>query len=219
MKLVFLDTETTGLPEDFAAGELGPEITEYAIADWEDGVTSNVVHKYVYPGNPREVTPGGFKLSFEPGLWDSRRAIRWNASDCRMMQERLGNGALLAGSNPAFDMARIAEECQRSSRPVPDWSHRKLDLNSLGYPLWAEGKIEKTSLVVLASYFGIEHDAHTSLGDMLASIKVWEALYDLYCFRPRVMREALVEIADQAATDADTQLEEYARNASEGIEA
>lgn len=218
MKLVFLDTETTGLPEDFATDEIGPEITEYAIADWEDGVTSNVVHKYVYPGNPREVTPGGFKLSFEPALWRERRAIRWNASDDRCMHERLGNGMLLAGSNPAFDMARIADECLRNGATVPGWSHRKLDLNSLGYPLWAEGKIAKTSLVALAEFFGITHEAHTSLGDMLASIKVWEALYDLYCFRPRVMREALIEIADQAEKDGDGQLHEYASNASEGIE-
>ena len=222
MKLVFLDTETTGLPEAepfLSSPELGPEITEYAIADWEDGDVTNLEHKLVYPRNAPEPdaegicrTLDGFPLSFRPDHWKNEKAVNWNASDDRTMFARL-DGQLLAGSNPQFDMNLIKWECARNGSRRPTWSHRKLDLNALGYLLWVQGLVKSTSLVNLAIYFKVEHEAHTSKGDVLASIAVWEQLHDLFVYRPALMREALTDVAE-CSPDAD--MAEMAKRALNG---
>ncbi len=220
MKLVFLDTETTGLPESepfLSEPSLGPEITEYAIADWEDGNVTNVEHKLIMPQNPPEPdaegtyrTLDGFPLSFRLDTWKGK-AVHWNLTDVNAMYARL-DGQLLAGSNPQFDMNLIRWECARVGWRRPTWSHRKLDLNGLGYLLWIQGLVKSTSLVNLAIYFGIEHEAHTSKGDVLASITVWEALHDLFVYRPALMREALTDVAECSPDEGMAEMAKRALN-------
>lgn len=202
MILTFLDTETTGLPdkEPFLSDPtLGPEITEYAIADWNDGEVSNVIHELVMPrfapaadaeGIVR--TADGFPMSFRYDTWKGK-AVHWNDVDNARMRARLAQN-FLAGSNPEFDKARIAWEMKRSGAKAPAWSHRVLNTASLGYLLWVQGKVEKTGLAYLAKFFGVEHEAHTSLGDVKAAITVWEHLYEEFIGRPKRWKEALAEI-------------------------
>lgn len=221
MKLTFTDTETTGLPKHFPAGD-GPEITEYCFATWDDGETSDLVHRYVQPQNaPKPDTEGivraegGFILSYRPDVWRSEGARPWSADDNRLVFDRL-HGARVGGSNPRFDLECFRWEVERFSSGGPrfECSHRLMDLNALGYPLWATGAVESTGLVKLAAYFGIEHDAHTSRGDVLASIAVFERLLDEFLFKPKKMRdfcESLVEL--YGVPGEDQSLAEAAREA------
>lgn len=221
--LTFLDTETTGLPDKepfLSSPELGPEVTEYAIATWCDGETTDVEHKLIMPRNYDGYivdlegiarTHDGFPLSFRPDAWKGR-AVHWNLTDCQTMRRRL-DGQILAGSNPAFDMAVIAWEHDRAGVARPQWQHRKVDTNGLGIWLWLTEAIERTSLVCLAQHFEIKHDAHTSRGDCLASIQVFERLFDLAVYQPRLWADALREIVESSP---DVGMAEFAARALAG---
>ncbi len=207
MKLTFCDTETTGLPKHFPAGD-GPEITEYCFATWEDGKTSDVVHVLVQPQNPPPAdkegicrTPDGFPLSYRPDQWKHAKAKPWSAEDNRRVFDRM-HGAHIGGSNPRFDVERFRFEVDRFSKGGPRFEHhhRVMDLNALGYPLWVAGLVESTGLVALAKYFGVEHDAHTSNGDVLASIAVFEHLLDR-SLRHDKMRDFLQEVVEMYSED------------------
>ena len=210
MKITFIDTETTGLPKHFPQWD-GPEITEYCLATWEDGKTSDVVHRLVMPkaaptpdaeGICR--TPDGFILSYRPDVWKQGKAKPWGTEDNKIMFARL-HGAYIGGSNPRFDLTRVRWEVDRFSVGGPRFeeSHRILDLNALGYPLWVAGLVESTGLVALAKHFGIKHDAHTSNGDVLASISVFEHLLDEFLTRPKRMREFLAEVVVLYTVDGE----------------
>ncbi len=221
MKIRFTDTETTGLPKHFPKGD-GPEITEYCFALWEDGETSEIEHAYIMPQNPPPSdpttgtvrTPDGFPLSFRRDVWEQHNAKPWSREDNKLVFDRL-HGAHIGGSNPRFDVDRYRFEVDRFSKGGPRFEHhhRVMDLNALGYPLWVAGHVESTGLVALAKYFEIEHDAHTSRGDVLASIAVFERLLDEFLFKPKRMREFLVEVVelyggggeDQSLADAATE--------------
>lgn len=215
MILTFVDTETTGLPDKepfISSPETGPEITEYAIADWNDGAVTNLVHKLIMPQHAPEGdaegtvrTADGFPMSFRHDTWKGK-AVNWNKTDDQCMRERLTKN-YLAGSNPEFDKARIAWEMARSGAKAPGWSHRILNTASLGYLLWVQGKVERTGLVYLAKFFGIEHEAHTSLGDVRAAILVWEHMYEEFIGRPQRWKEALAEIVKHSP---DASMAEFA---------
>lgn len=207
MRLTFFDTETTGLPDKepfLSEPELGPEITEYAIVDWDDGAQSGEFHKVIWPRNAPEPdaegtvrTADGFPMSFRHDTWKHAGAINWNASDDKIMRERLTPN-YLAGSNPTFDLDRVWWEYRRNNGATakkPGWSHRTINTASLGALLWIQGKVDKTGLVTLAKFFEIEHDAHTSLGDVKAAIGVWERMYEEFIGKPKRWAEALAEIA------------------------
>lgn len=212
MRIVFFDTETTGLLDKNPHAE----IIEYAGATWDNGEVSGEFHKLVWPrhGCPDEAA----KINgFDAARWSAEGAIAFNAGHARELAQRL-DGMMIGGSNPAFDKAMMRAECSRQKLIAPDLSYKHLDLGAFGLLLQLEGEIENARLETLAEYFGIPHEKHTAMGDVRAAIGVWEACHDRFLYRPRIARAGLLEIADQALKDGDTQLEEYARNSAEGIE-
>lgn len=207
MIIHFIDTETTGLDP-----LLGAEIIEIACATWNDGDVSEEWHKLILParGCPEEAA----KINgYSEADWRANGAQPFSIQDAKYLIDRF-EGHYIGGSNPDFDKRMIEASCHRCGQPKPKWSHSSLNTASLAWPLWAEGKVEQTGLVALAAFFGIEHAAHTAMGDVLATIAVWEALFDLYIYKPRVMREALIEIAGDDQTDAA--LRDFALAASKG---
>lgn len=212
MRIVFFDTETTGLIDKNPKAE----IVEYAGATWDDGDVSGEFHRYVIPvfGCPAEAAAIN---GYDEAKWRGAGAETFKVPHATELRQRL-DGMMIGGSNPDFDKKMIRASCERLGQPVPDWSYKHLDLGAYGLLLQLAGEIVNAKLETLAAYFGIPHEAHTAMGDVKASIGVWEAIHDRFLRDPRIMKAALLEIADQAATDEDTDLEEYARNASEGIE-
>lgn len=228
MKLNIFDTETTGVPEGqpfLDDPRLGPEITEYALATWEDGKVTNVEHKLIMPQNWRDTctvdedandgivrTLDGFPLSFREDTWRGK-AVHWNKTDDYLMHRRLPE-AMVCGSNPAFDVARVNWELKRSGHPPLPYI-RRVDTSSLGVYLFFQGLIQGTGLGALTAYFGIEHEAHTAMGDVMATIAVLECFIDLYHYQPRIRAEALEEIAKLSP---DASMADFARRALAGEE-
>jgi DNA polymerase III epsilon subunit-like protein len=224
MRITIIDTETTGLPKHFPDGS-GPEITEYCIADWDsdkpDGErVTNLVHVLVMPQNPPPPdkegihrTPDGFPLSFRADEWKHKKAKPWGQEDNRRIFDRL-HGKYIGGSNPRFDVDRFRWETDRFSKGGPRFEHhhRVMDLNAVGFPLWVTGKTESTGLVSLAKYFEIEHDAHTSDGDVRASIEVFERLLDRDLRHDR-MQAFCRDLVELYGADEDPSLALAAREA------
>jgi DNA polymerase III epsilon subunit-like protein len=189
----FTDTETTGLDPV----EQGAEIVELAVATWDserDGLVTEVYHKGFLA--VRGCPPEAAKINgYNEAEWLAAGAKHFTAADAAELC-KLFEGALIGGSNPDFDKRMIQAECHRAGKLKPRWSHRSLNTASLGFPLWVLGEVESAGLVPLAAYFGIEHDAHTAMGDVRASIAVWEAFIEMYWYRPKRMREALEFMAE-----------------------
>lgn len=212
MRIHFFDTESSGLIDKNPEAE----VIEYAGAIWEDGEVTGRIHAYVVPQLP--VHPKAAEVNgYTEELWRKRGACIWNLNNSRELGAWF-EGAMIGGSNPDFDKKLIVRESKRAGVKVPAWHYKHLDLGSFGLLLQLEGEIENARLETLAAYFGIPHEAHTAMGDVEAAIKVWEACHDHFMFRPRIARQALINIAEQATEDGDTELAEYASNASEGIE-
>lgn len=194
--LLFVDVETTGLIDNYPDAE----ITEIAVVSWCEGDKEVLLHERVRPrkGMPPEAAP--FNKSYDAKLWAS--ADTWDVHASQAISEML-RGHYICGSNPDFDKRMIAAECFRSGQPRPKWHHRGINTSSLGFPLYLLGEVEQTGLEHLAKYFNVPHEAHTALGDCYAAIGVWEAFFDLYLHRPRLMREALEDLEQRTGPKGD----------------
>jgi DNA polymerase-3 subunit epsilon len=206
MLIHFLDTETTGLDPQ------AHELVEIAIATWNDGEVVELLERPYLPRNGCSAEVAALN-GYDEELWRSAGAEHFEIKHAKEIAA-LVEGALLGGSNPDFDKRMIKAACHRTGQPEPKWSHRSLNTCSLAWPLWAMGQVESASLGALTGFFGIEHAAHSAMGDVKAAIKVWEALFDLYIHKPKAMQEALHEIAEQATGDGDQALAVFAGEAA-----
>lgn len=222
-RLVFADVECSGLADSveeiIAADHL--EVIEYAFAIWEDGEVKTKLVRKVYPCHKdalaaaEECAEKGYN-HFDRNNWTNqpvgsgqeyRQADFWCAIDREHVKAFL-QGERLAGSNPAFDLrflkGMFAKHNEMAVFPTLA-DHRMCDLNGLAWPLWALRLVEKTGLEHSAALFGIEHKKHTAMGDVEASIAVWERYCEHYIWRPRDMRElleALPGVLDEAKRPA-----------------
>lgn len=202
MKLVFLDTETTGLLK-----HPGAEVIEYAFAIWEDGkIIQGIDSARCIPKNgcPEEASRVN---GYTREAWEASGAKPFGAEDIDNVCSYLTDGCLIAGSNPDFDRNMLEREFVRMGRSDrwPYISHRSLNLASIGFLLWAEGEVDGVGLDYLAHFFGIDTTGkeHTAAGDVETGIKVWDALHDHFMWQPRKMRSALKGIAENYGEDPE----------------
>lgn len=210
-QLTFFDTETTDFdetPEQAAR----VEIIEYAAVRWTDGNAQPLVHEYVAPRNGCQ--PGAAKVNgYTPELWSELKADKFSGVDADNIGSAL-DGQMVAGSNPDFDVRMVKREFDRIARPYPNWAYRTMNTASASIWMWMAALVQNTKLNTLGEYFGLEAQHHTALDDCYLAISVFEKMHDLYVYRPKMMREGLIEIANDEATDAV--LRDYALKLSEG---
>jgi DNA polymerase III epsilon subunit-like protein len=194
--LDFVDTETTGLIDDYPDAE----ITEIAIVSWESD-NGDRVERLHSPLRIKKAPPSNIAVhnkSFDPAVNLSLDTDSWQIAHSKEISSLLA-GRYICGSNPDFDKRMIAAECFRTGQPRPKWNHRGVNTCSFGMLLWCIGETPGAGLGHLTEYFKVEHKAHTALGDAHAAISVWEAFYDKWIGRPAMMKEALEEL--QTKTD------------------
>lgn len=192
--LDFVDTETTGLIDDYPDAE----ITEIAIVSWESNNGDRVDRLHaplrIKKKPPADITK--HNKSWDPAINLALETDSWQIAHSLEIATMLA-GSLVCGSNPDFDKKMISAECFRTGQPRPKWHHRGVNTCSFGMLLWATGETPGAGLEHLTTYFKIEHKAHTALGDAHAAIDVWEHFYDKFIMRPAMMKEALEMMAQQ----------------------
>ena len=197
MKLVFVDTETTGLDRQ------ADEVIELAAlrVDWPSWTTEAVFYQRFRPTRP--VSPEAAAVNgYTEDAWrgnpdvdspNARRAIMHFVNFC--------GGARWVGSMPQFDYDFI-ERARRtlSVRPWALASRRLIDVGSLGAPLLFAGYGEKGGLDELCAVLGVSLDvppsslvslaakgrvgAHTAMGDALRTRDVFRKLMSAFTASP-----------------------------------
>lgn len=188
-RIVFADTETTGLDADRCG------IIQYCLAVWNDGEVTALAARKTMPWAGAVITPEACRVNgYNPATWQAEGATPVNADDVKTWHEYL-NGAVVGGANVPFDRGFLAAECRRLSLEPPRWSHRNADITPMAMPLVVSGAIAHAGLAALVEYFGVGHERpHDAVSDVEATIAVFEALCDVYVFKPRQWREGLAEI-------------------------
>ena len=208
--LHFCDTETSKF---IKPGEV-LEVVELAVVRWTDGNSQALLHEHYIPRHgisDEAARCHGHTIE----TLTAKGAHKWAGHDCDNITAMLKRQTL-AGSNPNFDAQRIAFECERMAKPAPDWNYRMVDTSSVSILMWMQGLVENTKLATLAKYFGLPEQEHTALADCFTAIGVFEAMHDLFVYRPRIMREALDEIAGDDKTDMV--LRDFALAAAQGVQ-
>lgn len=189
MRLVCLDTETTGLypygrmRDDGSPGD--DQIIEYTLQVWNDGERAEAQTLRVWPvvrdakRNPTgliEVAPEVCKINgYDPATWGADRAFDWRD----MSNLQLLDGALVLGHNVEFDLNFVRGEFLRHGVKPPRWNYRTLDMQKIAGPLVALGVISSAGLGDLCDYFGISKEGrHSSRGDVRMTLDVWERFLD-----------------------------------------
>lgn len=209
LRLCFTDAETTGLAETVDEALIKDrEVIEYAFVIWEDGEHVNAFSKKVAPSPGQPTADAELCASKGWNFYSQKEwaaSKRWDLSDCEMVDKFLG-GETVAGSNPRFDQDLFKAEFARLDQ-LPNYpklaTHRMLDIGQGAWFLFAAGLVDKTGLEPLAKHLGVEHRAHTAMGDVLACIGCFERLCDEYLFRPRKLTELLRAVADSGGMDAE----------------
>ncbi len=208
-RLAFTDVETSGLagdpPSIDEAIKSERQIIEYAVCIWQDGQISKRFEKKVMPTGQGlidavDCAAKGYN-HFDEKNWfrkvgerEYAPALPWSVDDCGQVSELL-EGETIAGSGPAFDLVMYKAEFFRQVKAFPKLAtHRMLNTGDLAWPLWYAGLVEKTGLETLAKFLGVEHKAHTAMGDVLACISVWEILAESYVGAPRKLRDLVKAI-------------------------
>lgn len=229
LRFTVADTETTGLcgdpPNVDEALKLDRQIIEYAFVVWEEGHILKRFQRKVMPtgdalADAEECARKGWN-HFSHRDWlnpvgnrEYGLAKPWAKSDCENVFDFL-DGETMAGSNPDFDLVMFKAEFVRMglSGAFPQLvTHRKLDVGKLAWPLWSVKLVEKTGLEPLTKFLGIEHKAHTAMGDCEAVVTVFEELCDQYIHVPRRLRDLVLAACEGLDhDDADTLKAELAK--------
>lgn len=175
MKLIFLDTETTGLdPLIHEVWEVGAIVREWKMAEIEGpGTWEEVEHRWFLPlfnfqhADPFALDIGKFWDRYvwpDPQQYTKDFMSEW----CRMFMQ-LTKGAYIVGAIPSFDIERLDNLCKRYSYRLFNHYHL-VDVEAIAaghlkiQPPWKSDQIfEKIGIDTnLASY---QEGRHTALGD------------------------------------------------------
>lgn len=178
--IAWFDIETTGLdPELHEIIDIGIVRTSL------DGLhVEDVLDLKVRPNRLEVADPSALKVNgFTEAAW--RDSVDLEEAVVRALP--LLDGAMIGGHNVGFDI-RFFGRAARDLGVRPGWSHRRIDTQSLAWPLLATGVIENTSLDEVCRALGIERPSpHQAINDARAARAV--ALTLLSCFRvPRGAR-------------------------------
>lgn len=187
MKLVFPDTETTGLDRK------SDEIIELAALriDWETWTTEGVFYRRFKP--TREVHPEAAKVNhYTPWAWESEPEIYAEALDEFV---DFCDGARWVGSMPQFDFDMIERpRLALGVRNLALASRRLWCVNSLAAPLVIAGHVDGGGLDELCTLLDIEPKPteamhlltrcrtgpHTAMGDALRTAALFRELMTAY---------------------------------------
>ena len=165
-RLIFLDTETTGLDPEVH------EILELALVA-EDG--SVLLHTRVRPERLEQADPRALEVNgYSAEGWADAPA--W--ADVAPRVAELLRGAVAVGHNVAFDAEMLRAGLKRVDPELAGGvCHYRLDTLVLALEHLAPVGLERFNLGAVCDFLGVElKDAHTALADTLAARAVYRKL-------------------------------------------
>lgn len=175
MTTVFLDCETLGL--DRAA-----PIWEFAAVRIDDrGLEVHREHFTIrhHPDSWVETLPEWFAVDYQSRYrWDT---ALYPIEAARLIARIVDGRAIIAGSNPAFDMERLGDLLY-ANRIDPDWHYHPCDVPGLGLGwLAAKGRMipRPWKSDAISRAVGVEpdnYDRHTAMGDVLWTHDLYVAI-------------------------------------------
>lgn len=188
MKILSIDTETTGLSSDCAAFQLGAVYYDTETGEIErlnEFWNPSVVSHYPATG-PRER-----RVFFEDqaatihGYSDEKiRSFPRMKVDyiANFLERKTAAGAVVIAQNSHFDVYFLRESIARHSHGKHDWTpFRVLDVPSYAKPLYDAGKLPGLSLKSLSQFYRIKIGAHhDALNDAEVLLKIFIELRKTY---------------------------------------
>lgn len=183
-KVMYIDTETTGFdPSKHGLTEVGAIVVEkyHHVLDW----TNLYINPHTYKDD-KEVTEEALKLCGKKpcelmNYPHQKEAFEKFYSFCkdRAKEEKIQ----LIGYNTDFDIDFLKAWFEENDEDFYSiFSHRTLDVLDLVRQLQYRGLIqtENAKLTTLCKWFDIDIDAHTAIGDAMATLKLHNALFEQY---------------------------------------
>lgn len=184
-KIVVVDVETSALrPRDERLSMLGRPTAPYGVAvevAWWDSSTGDA-GRFVPQHNVEWVRSLGAPEALVVSRYLERLvdAEQDDGTEVAALHARL-DGATLAGSNPAFDAAFLAEMFKRLpgkpgpgrgvTRPKPDpWHHRLLDLSAYYAGVRGMPGGALLGLAAICEHLEVDAPDHTAMGDVQATV-------------------------------------------------
>ena len=172
-KLLFIDSETTGLSPDFnEAIEWAGVLTE------PDGVT--VIKTFEAKVKPLHMDRFDPKAKEVNGYNEAEWADAPDAVLTAAEMHTMARDAILVGQNVSFDEGFLTAFLKQHGLK-PTWHYHKVDTMGLAWPLIKNGAIDGLSLANLAKWAGVEQTKpHRAMSDVLCVQKVYLALMAKY---------------------------------------
>lgn len=200
MKLIFLDTETTGLdPEMHEVWEVGAIVREYD--DYGTSIDDEELHWFLPLFNFQYADPFALDIG---KFWDRYRwpdpqaySDTYMSEWCRMFMQ-LTKGAYIVGAVPNFDIERLDRLCKRYGYRLFNHYHL-VDVEAMcaGYlreaPPWKSEDIFGKLGMDMESR---EAEKHTALGDA----RVVRDVYDLVMLDAKKEVQEEVPVVDHSTT-------------------
>lgn len=168
MRLVFLDTETTGFNRSANDVTAGHAVIELACVETIDGIiTNNYFHSYIK--TDKEIDPKAGRVhGITKELLENRPTFKEIAA--RFM-DFVANDVIVM-HNASFDIAFLNNELMQSNLPCRGFSY--IDSLKIARDMFP---LQDNRLSSLCKRLGVQHHgAHSALGDAFALAEVYHAM-------------------------------------------
>lgn len=174
-KIWFVDTETGGFDSTRHS------ILSLAMVEWVDGRILRTYEAFV-DESPIVVTRGALgvnKIDLRDVEIDWKSPRNVVSVICDMVQDSSDPRPTLGGHNVMFDKGFLLRLFAMTDTQDP-FSDHTVDTMGIARFLMDGRRIPKGSckLIDLCTYYGIPHDAHTALGDALATARLYTCFLD-----------------------------------------
>tara|TARA_B100000287_G_scaffold393818_1_gene407386 strand:- start:3840 stop:4442 length:603 start_codon:yes stop_codon:yes gene_type:complete len=185
MKLVFLDTETTGL------NRWKHDIIQIALVIIEDGeITFENEYKF-HPERPDNADPEALRVNgYTKEAWDG--AYKWSKEACERLANHIKDGIVI-GHNVKFDTGFLRELFKRYN--VKCRFPPEIDTKALAKIVWGDSGLDSLSMDNIRQHTGMNTEgAHTALKDAKDCMIIWKcfiskAKYDERLFSKKMNKD------------------------------
>lgn len=173
-RLVFIDTETTGLDPNFhEIIEIGMiQVDPESMEEIGEALEIRIRPEHIERASPEALVVNGYNEEDWKDAVSSRTAVE--------IIDKALDWVMIGGHNVHFDRAFLAALFARHNRKLRIFSHI-VDTATLAYPLYIAGILPSLNLDAIGAHFGIERTpVHNALDDAFMSLDAAQRLTSMF---------------------------------------